>query len=203
MKMTALEALHKSMLKIPTDVQQFPLKLGATSFSCLFTTRCTEDRPYFGLSLTSKGANPTFILFDVKPGYYISPAFEEDTIYYPLLDALRTHGMGGKLYPKEFLKQLNDALPKAAQRKSIPSPKQIIDLRPDIVEDRKKSNFWYWKPWPISNDPNKPSPPSKENRHKTLMLLGPQALRYSEHTNSSSCWTADESKATEWDCPSQ
>lgn len=198
MNMPALEALHKSMLKIPTDVQQFPLKLGATEFSCLFTTRKTEKYPYFGLSLTTKGTNPAFILFDVKPGYYISPSFDTDEIYNPLKEALRVHGMGGKLYPKEFLKQLNDSLPTTALKKSIPTPKEIITLRPDIIEERDKVYFWYWKSWPISNDPNRPTPPTTENKHKTLMLLGETALRHSEHTNSSSCWTAEEKKAKTW-----
>lgn len=198
MKMTSLEQLHRSMREIPTEVQKFSLTLGAAEFACLFTTRTTAALPYFGLSLTSKGANPVFVLFDVKPGYYISPSFDTSEVYNPLRDVLRSHGKSGKLYPVEFLKQLNDAIPKSANRASIPTSNQIVALRPDIVEDRDKVHFWYWKPWPITDEPG---PPSNENKHKTLMLLGEAALRQSIHTNSSSCWTADESKAKHWESP--
>ena len=70
MKMTSLQELHKSMIAIRSDMQQFQVTLGAIGFDCLFSTR---DKPNFTLSLTSRGLNPKFFLLQVKPGYWIAP----------------------------------------------------------------------------------------------------------------------------------
>lgn len=101
MKMTSLQELHKSMIAIRSDMQQFQVTLGAISFDCLFSTR---DKPNFTLSLTSRGLNPKFFLLQVKPGYWIAPFF--DDFYGELAKLLNTgRNSGNKLIPKEFLEK--------------------------------------------------------------------------------------------------
>lgn len=179
MRMTSLKALHRDMLDKRLDVQQFALKAGSAEFDCMFTTR-TE--PHFELSLTTKGANPKFFLFEVKPGYYIAPYFEG--FYQELVEVLSSGANSGQtLYPKNFLSQLNDLIPTQASLNAVPSNHDIIKLRPDLIEDRDKPYFDHWKCWTDRK-------PSKDNLKKTLHLLGSQAHQYSDRMNASSCWTA-------------
>lgn len=51
MEMTSLRLLHRSMISIGSDMQQFLVTTGAASFDCLFSTR---DTP-FVLTLTARG----------------------------------------------------------------------------------------------------------------------------------------------------
>lgn len=51
MDMTSLRQLHRSMIAIGSDMQQFLVRTGAASFDCLFSTR---DTP-FVLTLTARG----------------------------------------------------------------------------------------------------------------------------------------------------
>lgn len=182
MKMTSLQELHKSMIAIRSDMQQFQVTLGAISFDCLFSTR---DKPNFTLSLTSRGLNPKFFLLQVKPGYWIAPFF--DDFYGELAKLLNTgRSSGNKLIPKEFLEKLNAGIPVKATVERNPPPNEIIRLRPDITEDRDRPYFDTWIYW--SEDSGKG--PSEENRYKTQMALGSDALDYSKLRNASSRWSA-------------
>jgi len=182
MKMTSLQELHKSMIAISSDMQQFQVTLGAISFDCLFSTR---DKPNFTLSLTSRGLNPKFFLLQVKLGYSIVPFF--GVFYGDLAKLLNTNaGSGNNLIPKEFLEKLNAGIPVIAATDRNPSPNEIIRLRPDITEDRNRPYFDTWIYW--SEDSGKSSSP--ENRHKTQMILGNDALNYSKLRNASSKWSA-------------
>lgn len=182
MKMTSLQELHKSMITIRSDMQQFQVTLGAISFDCLFSTR---DKPNFTLSLTSRGLNPKFFLLQVKPGYWIAPFFDD---FYGELAKLLNIGRnsGNKLIPKEFLEKLNLGVPVKATVERNPQPNEIIRLRPDITEDRDRPYFDTWIYW--SEDSGKG--PSEENRYKTQMVLGSDALDYSKLRNASSRWSA-------------
>ena len=185
MKMTSLRALHQSMIAIGSDMQQFQIQAGAASFDCLFSTR---DAP-FVLALTSRGNTPKFFRFDVQPGYSIRPYFGD--MYNDLLDVLRVNGeSGNSLKPGAFLEQLNGHIPQQASARANPTPPEIIRLRPDIDEEREKPYFDTWLRW----DPNGPRHPSKENRCKTLLLLGRDALRFSQQMNASSRWSATDTK---------
>ncbi len=64
MEMTSLRLLHRSMLLIGSDMQQFLVRSGAASFDCLFSTR---DTP-FVLTLTARGKARGFFRFDVLSG---------------------------------------------------------------------------------------------------------------------------------------
>lgn len=181
MHMTALRALHRSMIAIGTDMQQFRINAGAASFDCLFSTR---DEP-FVLALTSRGNTPKFFRFDVREGYRIRAYFAD--MYGDLLDVLRGDGNNGEpLIPAVFLRQLNDAIPHEAALRANPTPPEIVRLRPDIDEDRDRPYFDTWLRW----DPNGPRRPSEENMRKTLLLLGRDALNFSIQMNASSRWSA-------------
>lgn len=180
--MTSLQLLHKNMLVIGSEMQQFQITVGAISFDCLFSTR---DTPHYILSLTLRGEHPKFFLFQVKPGYWITPYFGD--FYDELAAALRTgKNTGNKLMPKEFLENLNSKIPTKASKKREPSAGEIIILRPDITEQRDRPYFNTWMYWKKSTNKG----PTKENRHKTLMVLGPEALAYSIEKNASSKWSA-------------
>ncbi|WP_235040569.1 DUF6037 family protein [Vreelandella profundi] len=182
MKMTSLQELHKSMIAIRSDMQQFQVTLGAISFDCLFSTR---DKPNFTLSLTSRGLNPKFFLLQVKTGYWIAPFFDE--FYGELAKLLNAgRGSGNKLIPKEFLEKLNAVIPVKAIVERNPPPNEIIRLRPDVTEDRDRPYFDTWIYW--SKDSGKG--PSEENRYKTQMVLGDDAINYSKLRNASSRWSA-------------
>lgn len=182
MEMTALRELHRSMLNLRLDMQQFRAATGAASFDCLFSTR---DDP-FKLSMTSRGKFPKFIQFNVLPGYHIKDYIGD--MYADLVEALRVDGrVGGKIIPKEFLAQLNSAIPRVARVECRPAPSEIIRLRPDITEHRDRPYFDSWIYWDQSVDA--PRSPSEENLQKTLLLLGKDAYSYSLKQKASSRWS--------------
>ncbi|CAE6966178.1 conserved protein of unknown function [Ectopseudomonas oleovorans] len=88
--------------------------------------------------------------------------------------------------PGPFLAQLNAAIPHQASANRNPAPAEIIRLRPDIDEDRDRPHFDTWIYW----DPTGRNGPSEKNLHKTLLLLGREAARYSREMNASSKWSA-------------
>lgn len=182
MKMTSLEKLHQSMRRIGSEIQQFQLSSGAVSFDCLFSTR---DRPNYTLSLTSRGSNPRFFVFQVERGYWIRPYFED---FYSELAALLNTGAnsGSRLMPKEFLEGINMKIPTQAYERQNPSAAEIIRLRPDVTEERDRPFFDTWIYWSEESARG----PSAENRHKTSILLGLDALDYSIRNNASSKWSA-------------
>jgi hypothetical protein len=178
MHMTALEELHKSMLKISVDIQQFQVTLGAAEFDCLFSTRETP----FVLALTSRGLEPKFFKFDVTKGYLIRNYFGD--MYGDLLKVLRNGGFGNQpLKPGPFFEQLNNQLPRIAQAGRVTSTSEILRLRADITEDRNRPHFDTWIYW-------KDKSPSEENKKKTLALIGIEALKYSKEMNASTKWSA-------------
>src|SRR5690606_13700493 len=131
MKMTSLQLLHRSMISIGSEMQQFQITTGATSFDGLFSIR---ESP-FVLALTSRGLNPKFFKFEVTTGYWIKPYFGDQ--YGDLAAVLNTGAnTGAKLIPAVFLEQLNNVLPTSAKPERNPSPQRIIELRQDITEDR-------------------------------------------------------------------
>lgn len=180
MKLNSLEQLHRSMQSLGIEMQQFRARTGAAEFDCLFSTRETP----FILSLTSRGENPKFFKFEVKPGYRISDYFGE--IYSNLVSVLRIDGRSGeKLIPKNFLAQLDLAIPTTATERNIPGAESILKNRHDL-EERDKPFFDTWIYW---KEEGKPSP-SQENLHKTLVVLGSEAHEYSLAMNASSRWSA-------------
>lgn len=181
MEMTSLRLLHRSMISIGSDMQQFLVRTGAASFDCLFSTR---DTP-FVLTLTARGKARGFFRFDVLAGYRIRDFLGD--MYGDLVEVLKEDGSSGKrLKPKEFLAELNDAIPTQATVKANPKPSEIVRLRPDIIEDREKPYFNCWSYWTQGQKP------SAENQHKTLLLLGPDALRHSQEQSASSRWSSTE-----------
>ena len=182
MEMTSLRELHRNMISIRADLQQFQVRLGAASFDCLFSVRETP----FILALTSRGEFPKFFKFEVKTGYSIT-AFFDRSLYYELLGVLKTGAETGiKLEPKRFLDQLNTSLPTTAKPDRIPTPKRIIQLRPDIVDEREKPYFDTWIYWKSEDRKG----PTKENLHKTLLILGKEAHQYSLEMCASSRWSS-------------
>lgn len=181
MEMTSLRLLHRSMLLIGSDMQQFLIRSGAASFDCLFSTR---DTP-FVLTLTARGKARGFFRFDVLSGYRIRDYFGD--MYGDLVEILKEDGTSGKrLIPKEFLAELNDAIPTEAAKERHPTPSEIVRLRPDIIEEREKPYFNCWTYWTQGQKP------SAENQHKTLLMLGPEALRHSQRESASSRWSSTE-----------
>lgn len=179
--MTSLRTLHKSMLSINVDIQQFQITTGAASFDCLFSVRETP----FVLSLTSRGASPKFFKFDVKNGYSITPYF--DGFFYDLVEVLSNNSNSKvRLKPKRFLEQLNNSLPIVAKPDKVPSPKKIMQLRPDITENRDKPFFDTWIYWKSEDRKGATS----ENLQKTMAILGKEAFDYSMSMKASSRWSA-------------
>ncbi|PIB53752.1 DUF6037 family protein [Pseudomonas sp. 2822-17] len=181
MEMTSLRLLHRSMISIGSDMQQFLVTTGAASFDCLFSTR---DTP-FVLTLTARGETRGFFPFEVFNGYRIRDYFGD--MYGDLVAVLRSDGTSGeRLKPKDFLEQLNQAIPTQATVRANPKPSEIVRLRPDIIEDREKPYFNAWIYWKEDSGRH----PSEENLHKTLLLLGPEAAQHSRERNASSRWSA-------------
>lgn len=179
MKLESLEQLHKSMLSIGVDMQQFQLAAGAGSFDCLFSTR---EKPFI-LSLTSRGNNPKFFKFDVLRGYWVKEYFGD--IYSDLLAVLRIDGRSGeKLVPKNFLAQIDRLIPKTAQQGRVPGPTDLTRLRHDL-EERDKPHFDTWIYW----DKQSGKSPTQKNRSKTLLIMGADAHKYSVTMNASSRWS--------------
>lgn len=179
MRMESLKKLHKSMRVFGADIQKFQVRIGAAEFDCLFSTR---DDP-FVLALTSRGLNPRFFQFDVSRGYWIRDYLGD--LYGPLVEVLRTDGSSGqRLIPKDFLIQLDDAIPHDATQRRVPEPHEIVQLRADLEEaDRPYFDTWiYW-------DSASNRSPRQENMQKTLEALGPEALEYSRRMNASSKWS--------------
>src|SRR5699024_6298605 len=106
MYMSALNSLYRDMLNQHLDLQQFEIKQGAIIFDCLFSIR---DIP-FVLSLTTKGVDPKFFKFEVLKGFKINPYFKD--FYFELAKVLNTGAnSGNRLYPKDFLEQINSKIP--------------------------------------------------------------------------------------------
>lgn len=180
MEMTSLRLLHRSMISIGSDMQQFLVTTGAASFDCLFSTRGD-----FVLTLTARGETRGFFRFDVLPGYRIRDYLGD--MYGDLVAVLRSDGTSGEhLKPKDFLAQLNQSIPTQATIRANPKPSEIVRLRPDIIEEREKPYFNAWIYWKEDSGRR----PSEENQHKTLLLLGPEAARHSRERNASSRWSA-------------
>lgn len=181
MHMRALRELHKSMLKISVDIQQFQVTLGAAEFDCLFSTR---EAP-FVLALTSRGLEPKFFKFDVIQGYCIKEFFGD--MYGDLLKVLRNGGVSNEpLRPAPFFEQLNNQLPRIAKKGRVASTAEIIRLRADITEERDKPHFDTWIYW---KDEKYKNAPSEENKNKTLALIGYEALKYSKEMKASTKWS--------------
>lgn len=180
MKMESLRQLHQSMRALDLDMQQFQVRTGAADFDCLFSTRGAP----FVLALTSRGLNPRFFRFDVMEGYWIAEYFGD--LYGPLVDVLTKDGASRqRLIPRDFLAQLDGAIPRQANPGRVPQPHVVVQLRADLEEvDRPYFDTWiYW-------DSSSKRSPSHENMLKTLEALGPEALKYSQHMNASSKWSA-------------
>lgn len=187
MEMTSLRLLHRSMISIGSDMQQFLVTTGAASFDCLFSTRETP----FVLTLTARGKIRGFFRFDVRNGYVIRDYLGD--MYGDLVAVLRSDGTSGRpLKPKDFLAQLNQAIPTQASVRANPKPSEIVRLRPDIIEEREKPYFNAWIYWKVESGRH----PSEENQHKTLLLLGPEAAQYSREQNASSRWSATDTGGT-------
>lgn len=181
MEMSALRQLHQSMLQISVDMQQFQITTGSASFDCLFSTR---ESPFI-LALTSRGVNPHFFKFEVTKGYKIKPYF--DDFYYELAKVLNNGSSTGRLEPKKFLNQLNISLPTIASIRYSPTASEVVRLRPDIIEEREKPYFDTWIYWTSEKRPNGAS---EDNRKKTLLLLGKDALQHSIKMKASSKWSS-------------
>ncbi|MCE8021078.1 hypothetical protein HOP51_13300 [Halomonas sp. MCCC 1A11036] len=179
MKMESLKKLHQSMRVLGVDMQKFQVRLGAAEFDCLFSTR---DDP-FVLALTSRGLNPRFFRFVVNRGYWIRDYLGD--LYGPLVEVLKIDGSSGKrLVPKDFLVQLDAAIPHAATQLWVPEPHVIVQLRADL-EEAGRPYFDTWIYWDSESNRS----PRKENMVKTLEALGPEALEYSKRMNASSKWS--------------
>lgn len=182
MKMTSLEELHKSMLSIRADIQQFQIDHSGVSFDCLFSTR---SRPYFTLTMTSRGKDPKFFRFEVRPGYWIKEFFEDK--YGDLCKLFRTSvSSTNPLIPKEFLEQINQKIPVKASVRNVPPPHVVMELMQDITEHRDRPYFDTWIYWSAESGRG----PTTENLHKTLQLLGRDAHSYSVDMKASSKWSA-------------
>jgi hypothetical protein len=188
MEMESLRMLHRSMMEINTDMQQFRVKTGAAEFDCLFSTREASLREAsFILTLTSRGLCPKFFKFEVERGYRIKEFLGE--MYGSLLELLRIDGRSGEPFrPGVFLTQLNAAIPRKAKPEAIPSPVEIVRLRFDL-EERDKPHFDHWVYW-NGTEKNGKKGPRPENQYKTLVMLGKDAVAHSSRHRASSRWSA-------------
>lgn len=69
----------------------------------------------------------------------------------------------------------------------------MIATRSDIQQfqvNLGEASFDTWMRWDRESNRR----PSAENRHKTLLLLGPDALAFSEQINASSRWSSTDTK---------
>jgi Family of unknown function (DUF6037) len=183
MEMESLRMLHRSMMLINTDMQQFRVKTGAAEFDCLFSTR---EAPFI-LTLTSRGLDPKFFKFEVERGYRIKEYLGE--MYGSLVEVLRIDGRSGEPFkPGAFLAQLNAVIPKRAKPEAIPSPVEIVQLRHDL-EERDKPHFDHWVYWKGKENGGKDGP-TLENQHKTLVVLGKDAKAHGLQHRASTYWSA-------------
>ena len=179
MKMDSLQNLHSSMILEKLDMQQFRIKIGIAEFDCLFSTR---EAPFI-FSMTSRGLHSKFFKFEVKKGYWISDSL--GAIYYDLAKVLKKDGSSGnKLYPNDFMKEVNELIPHNAKKSAKPSAEDIIKIRPDLEESEKP----YFDTWIYWKKDGKQSPRA-ENQHKTKVAYGQEALDYSILMNASTKWS--------------
>lgn len=176
MELSSLRQLHQSMIAQSINMQQFSLTVGSGSFDCLFSTR---EQPFI-FSMTSRGGNPQFFIFDVKEGYRINTYLGNR--YTDLLAVLNT-GMNSKnkLQTNEFFADLNKHIPIVASRRNSPLPEDIVRLRSDL-EENHKPYFDTWIYWDKKST-------GEDNKQKTLVVLGSEALDYSIRMNASSKWS--------------
>lgn len=184
MHMSSLVELHRSMRAMGVVLQRFEVQTGATVFECLFSV-CDDP---FRLALTSRGADPRFILLNVERGYRIADLLEGDN-FRALCAALRVHGLNGeRISTTAWLRQLNDAIPKVARPENLPQRADIARLRRDLEEGDRLS-FLSWRQHPLTG---RTSGPSLRNLEKTSLLLGPEARAFAGRHRLSSCWTIGE-----------
>lgn len=178
MRMATLATLHSDMLIKGIDIQKFPFKTGAAAFECLFSAR---GKP-FELSLTSRGENPKFFIFEVSATYDVLPYFHGDKLS-EFISVLRTHGMSGKGFrPSELFSALNLAIPTAAKSSMVPSSEEVAKLRLDL----EKHHCPYFETWVYWEKKEGPTP---ENLQKTRLVLGCEAADYSLRMTASSKWS--------------
>jgi hypothetical protein len=176
MEMTGLRDLHRSMITMRIDMQQFRFKTGVAEFDCLFSVR---EAP-FVLTLTARSRKPCFLIFDVLPGYRVNTYLGDK--YAELKEALFVDGRSGNaLIPSEFFGDLNRSIPGTAVGHAVPTAADIVRLRHDL-EDRDRPYFDRWE--------QRGSGPTKRNKAKTLAALGSEALEFSIKVNKSSIWSA-------------
>ncbi|MET3453815.1 DUF6037 family protein [Pseudomonas kilonensis] len=176
--MSGLEKLGKSMQAQNLDIQKFRFKTGAVEFDCLFSMRGDYE-----LSLTTRGANPSFFLFPITKTFQMATYLKGENS--KLVNVLRTHGLSMKGFSStQFFKDLDKIVPSVAHTNNVPTTSEILQLRHDM-EERDRPFFDTWIPWTTGG-------PSAKNKKKTLLLLGPSALIYSEKNNASSRWSSVE-----------
>lgn len=181
MEMKNLRRLHDSMLAVDILHQQFPYRIREVSFDCLFSIRQSPNM----LALTARGDRPNFFRFDVGETFEAPRKFLEED-FKVLASLLRTTGASGnKLIPFEFFAEFDAHVPVVASPGHMPTPAELIALRPDIREHRDLPYFDTWVYWPGEHNG-----PTAENRAKTLAIIGSEALNHSEKFRASTRWSA-------------
>lgn len=175
--MIGLQRLAQSMRALNVDMQKFLFTNGAASFDCLFSMRGK-----FELSLTSRGENPKFFLFQIAENFQMSTYLNESS-FKDLMSVLRTHGISTQGFStSRFFQALNSSVPTQASVEKVPTGRQIVLLRHDL-EERERPFFDTWIYW-------KDKGPTKDNLKKTNTVFGPEALAFSIKNRASSKWSA-------------
>lgn len=181
MTLANLHRLHASMVNLGVTNQQFSYNIRTVSFDCLFSI----GQAPFLLCLTARGNRPAFFKFAIGDDFQAPKSFEGDD-YRTLGALLRTNGTSGnKLIPSEFFAEFDAATPIEASRRNVPRPSELLRLRSDITEHRDRPYFDTWIYWT-----GETNGPTRENKAKTLALLGEEALQHSETFKASTRWSA-------------
>lgn len=176
MHMAGLEQLAHSMNMLSVDIQQFLFTNGAASFDCLFSMRGDYE-----LSMTSRGKDPKFFLFQVSSDFQMS-TYLQDT-FQDLMSVLKTHGISTREFSTtRFFQALDEAVPHQARAAAVPTEPQIVSLRHDL-EERERPFFDTWIYWTEKG-------PSEPNLKKTRAVLGSLAMEFSLKNRASSKWSA-------------
>ncbi|MFL9583442.1 DUF6037 family protein [Stenotrophomonas sp. AB1(2024)] len=189
MRMDGLARLHASMQAIGLTRAKFRVRHNHLTFAGLFLADVT---PY-ELALACLG-HDFVLIFDVTRDYEVSAYLGEQ--YGALAAALGTGaGSGNPLRSSDFLREIDDALPRTVGPGDRPTTADVVHVYRDM-EEADKMHLCGWRDNTVRKERV-----SATNLAKTRRLLGQDAYDLCRRRNLSTCWTDDPGRAIAYTLP--
>lgn len=179
MHLPGLQRLHTSMQSVGIDRIQFQLTHNHLTFAGVFLADVSPFELAFG------AIGHEFVLIYEVDGQYNALAYIKDAaVLEALKSALNTgQGSGHAFNPGQFLREIDDALPKHANPNHVPSYADVVRVY-RYVEEANKVHFSGWHNNNIRGEKVRP-----KNLAKSRRLLGQQTHDFCKRNNLSSCWS--------------